>query len=54
MEIFASYLIKELDLDVGEPKNYAETTDRYAVYKAGPVLSVSVSINVSQGLKKVC
>jgi hypothetical protein len=44
MEKFASFISKELGLeDNGPPKNYAGNTDRYAVYKAGPVLSVSVS-----------
>ena len=43
MESFAKFVAKELDLDSSDIKNYAESTDRYAVFKAGPVLSVSVS-----------
>ena len=43
MASFAKFVAKELDLDLADIKNYAETTDRYAVFKAGPVLSVSVS-----------
>ena len=43
MEGFARYIARELDIAPGEVKNYAETTDRYVVYKAGRVLSVSVS-----------
>ena len=43
MESFARYIARELDIAPGEVKNYAETTDRYVVYKAGRVLSVSVS-----------
>ncbi|XP_060551590.1 uridine phosphorylase 1-like [Ruditapes philippinarum] len=47
MEKFASFISKELGLeDNGPPKNYAGNTDRYAVYKAGPVLSVSHGIGI--------
>ncbi|KAL4228888.1 Uridine phosphorylase 1 [Mactra antiquata] len=47
MEKFASFISQELGLDnTGPPKNYAENTDRYAVFKAGPVLSVSHGIGI--------
>ncbi|XP_045207817.1 uridine phosphorylase 1-like isoform X2 [Mercenaria mercenaria] len=47
MEKFASFISHELGLDAsGPPKNYAGNTDRYAVYKAGPVLSVSHGIGI--------
>lgn len=46
MKTFTTY-IAEL-LDIGNPgydyPNICAGTDRYAMYKAGPVLSVSVSI----------
>lgn len=44
MEKFANFISHELGIEESESsKNYAGNTDRYAVYKAGPVLSVSVS-----------
>ena len=46
MERFTSCVIEELGLEPHEgdsPTNYAAGTDRYALYKAGPVLAVSVS-----------
>ncbi|XP_069120573.1 uridine phosphorylase 1-like [Argopecten irradians] len=48
MEGFVKYINKELGIDVNChcPQNYAAGTDRYCVYKAGPVLSVSHGIGV--------
>lgn len=46
MENFARYIARELNIAPGEVKNYAETTDRYVVYKAGRVLSVSHGIGI--------
>ena len=47
MERFTSYVTTELGLDHpngdASPTNYAAGTDRYALYKAGPILAVSVS-----------
>ena len=43
MQKFARFMSIELGLEMSEPKNYAGNTDRYVVYKSGPVLSVSVS-----------
>lgn len=46
MEIFAHYMLKELKLKLPAGQtlmNIAGATDRYALYKAGPVLSASVS-----------
>ena len=45
---YACYVAKELDQpfkDDKMPHNYACTTDRYVVYKVGPVLFVSVSFD---------
>lgn len=45
MKAFAQYITGELNL--GDPKadipNICAGTDRYAMYKVGPVLSISVS-----------
>lgn len=45
MKAFAQYITGELKL--GDPKddiaNICEGTDRYAMYKVGPVLAISVS-----------
>lgn len=47
MEKFANFIAEELCLkESGPPKNYAGSTDRYALYKAGPVLSVSHGIGI--------
>lgn len=45
MKSFTEYIAKELGLadPKGEYPNICEGTDRYAMYKVGPVLSVSVS-----------
>ena len=45
MEAFAKYMAKELGLDHpgAEYPNIWGGTDRYAMFKVGPVLSVSVS-----------
>ena len=46
MEKFANYMLQELNygLPTGQALiNIAGATDRYAMYKVGPVLSVSVS-----------
>lgn len=46
MKTFISYIAEELE--IGSPScdypNICAGTDRYAMYKAGPVLSVSVSM----------
>ena len=46
MESFASLVQQELNLPVpvGTTLCNISSTDRYALYKAGPILSVSVSI----------
>lgn len=46
MKGFIAYIAEELGLgSVGaDYPNICEGTDRYAMYKVGPVLSVSVSI----------
>ncbi|XP_060065715.1 uridine phosphorylase 1-like [Ylistrum balloti] len=48
MEGFVKYINKELGINTNGrcPQNYAAGTDRYCVYKAGPVLSVSHGIGV--------
>lgn len=49
MERFTSFVIHELGLQPGTgdtPTNYAAGTDRYALYKAGPVLAVSHGIGI--------
>ena len=46
MEAFAQYILKELryQLPAGQALvNIAGATDRYALYKVGPVLAASVS-----------
>lgn len=45
MKSFTEYIAKELGLAEpdAEYPNICEGTDRYAMYKVGPVLSVSVS-----------
>ena len=46
MKAFAQFMHKELNLpcSADEPKDICEGTDRYCMYKVGPVLSISVSI----------
>ncbi|KAF7708442.1 hypothetical protein HF521_017499 [Silurus meridionalis] len=48
MKFFIEYIAKELGLEDpnGEYPNLCEGTDRYAMYKVGPVLSVSHGIGV--------
>ncbi|OWF54927.1 Uridine phosphorylase 1 [Mizuhopecten yessoensis] len=48
MEGFVDYINRELGLNENGhcPQNYAAGTDRYCVYKAGPVLSVSHGIGM--------
>lgn len=50
MKSFIEYIAKELGLadPKGEYPNICEGTDRYAMYKVGPVLSVSVSRRMSK------
>ena len=46
MEYFAHFMLKELgyNLPAGTTlENIARATDRYAMFKVGPVLSISVS-----------
>lgn len=52
MEAFAKYMAKELGLDHpgAEYPNICAGTDRYAMFKVGPVLSVSVSTCPGSGL----
>lgn len=52
MEAFAKYMAKELGLDHpgAEYPNICRGTDRYAMFKVGPVLSVSVSTCPGAGL----
>lgn len=48
MERFTKLIREEFGLTPsnGEPpRNYAAGTDRYALYKAGPILAVSVGID---------
>ena len=50
MENFAQYMLSQLQytLPAGQALvNIAGATDRYALYKVGPVLAVSVSTSVS-------
>ena len=46
MKAFAQFIHTELNLPGSndEPKDICEATDRYCMYKVGPVLSMSVSI----------
>lgn len=47
MKSFSEYIAGELGIkDPASGTNICAGTDRYAMYKAGPVLSVSVSKNV--------
>ena len=52
MKSFIEYIAGELDLE--DPKseypNICAGTDRYAMYKVGPVLSVSVSIYINTSI----
>lgn len=46
MARFAAMVSRELGEPLPDghtPRNYAAGTDRYAIYKTGPVLAVSVS-----------
>lgn len=58
MKSFTEYIAKELGIadPKGEYPNICEGTDRYAMYKIGPVLSVSVSQQMSnkKDLKDCC
>lgn len=47
MKAFAQFIHQELNLpgSAEELKDICEGTDRYCMYKAGPVLSISVSIS---------
>ena len=48
MERFAYFMLKELGLTLPAGQtlvNIAKATDRYALYKIGPVLAASVSIH---------
>lgn len=50
MKAFAQFIHKELELN-GNPEEVSdicEATDRYCMYKVGPVLSISVSITELQ------
>lgn len=53
MKSFTEYIAKELGLEdpKGEYPNICEGTDRYAMYKVGPILSVSVSHQMSKDIK---
>lgn len=46
MKAFAQFIHKELNLpgNPAEVQDICEGTDRYCMYKVGPVLSISVSI----------
>lgn len=49
MEKFANFMLDKLDLKLPAGQqliNIAKATDRYALYKVGPVLAASVSISV--------
>ncbi|KAH3700129.1 uridine phosphorylase 1-like [Dreissena polymorpha] len=46
MEKFARFMSRELGLGTAPAHNFAGNTDRYALYKAGPVLSVSHGIGI--------
>lgn len=50
MKSFIEYIAKELGQEdpKGEYPNICEGTDRYVMYKVGPVLSVSVSHQMSK------
>ena len=43
MKVFAEYMAQELSLQDAKLDDLC-TTDRYSMYKIGPVLSISVSI----------
>lgn len=53
MEAFTKYMAKELGLDHpgAEYPNICVGTDRYVMFKVGPVLSVSVSTCPKGGLR---
>lgn len=50
MKAFIAYIAEELGLGSpsGDYPNICVGTDRYAMYKVGPVLSVSVSTSLNQ------
>lgn len=53
MIAFNSYIAEQLEID-NPSEDFCVGTDRYAMYKAGPVLSVSVSMsNVPSKLHNV-
>lgn len=56
MKAFTEYIAKELGMadPNGEYPNICEGTDRYAMYKVGPVLSVSVSHRMSKEKNILC
>lgn len=49
MRAFAQFIHQELKLtgDPEEIRDICEGTDRYCMYKVGPVLSISVSMNIT-------
>lgn len=48
MKAFAQFILQELKLpgNPGDIKDICEGTDRYCMYKVGPVLSISVGISL--------
>lgn len=47
MRSFAQFIHEELELpsNIADIRDICEGTDRYSMYKVGPVLSISVSIS---------
>lgn len=56
MRSFAQFIHQQLDLpgNADDIRDICEGTDRYSMYKVGPVLSISVSLFSTCGTETVC